>query len=131
MMDNNSIGISAFATSVPPYRVDLRQWCEWSNNSWDKTRAVIGESFRVPGVEQDVYTMAANAMVELIVRNDIDPRRIGYLALGTESSIDNATGAVIVRGWSIACSPRAAWRVSRGTAKCRSSSRPASPASTA
>lgn len=98
MMDNNSIGISAFATSVPPYRVDLRQWCEWSNNSWDKTRAVIGESFRVPGVEQDVYTMAANAVVELIVRNDIDPRRIGYLALGTESSIDNATGAVIVRG---------------------------------
>ena len=33
-----------------------------------------------------------------IRNNDIDPRRIGYLGLGTESSTDNSAGAVIVRG---------------------------------
>ncbi len=97
-MSKAEFGISAFAAYVPPYRVDLREWCEWTGNSWDKTRAVIGESFRVPGVEEDVYTMAANAVLALIDRNAVDPAKIGYLALGTESSVDNATGAVIVRG---------------------------------
>lgn len=97
-MSKAEFGISAFAAYVPPYRVDLREWCDWTGNSWDKTRAVIGESFRVPGVEEDVYTMAANSVLALIERYDLDPTRIGYLALGTESSVDNATGAVIVRG---------------------------------
>lgn len=97
-MSKAEFGISAFAAYVPPYRVDLREWCDWTGNSWDKTRAVIGESFRVPGVEEDVYTMAANAVLALIERNAVDPTKIGYLALGTESSVDNATGAVIVRG---------------------------------
>jgi len=97
-MKKNEFGFSAFAAYVPPYRVDLEQWCAWTGNSWDKTRAVIGSSFRIPGVEEDMYTMAANAVLTLIERNNVDPTRIGYLALGTESSIDNATGAVIVRG---------------------------------
>ncbi|WP_293368341.1 hydroxymethylglutaryl-CoA synthase [Nevskia sp.] len=97
-MSKAEFGISAFAAYVPPYRVDLREWCDWTGNSWDKTRAVIGESFRVPGVEEDVYTMAANSVLALIERNAVDPTKIGYLALGTESSVDNATGAVIVRG---------------------------------
>jgi hydroxymethylglutaryl-CoA synthase len=42
--------------------------------------------------------MAANAVLRLIIDNDIDPRRVGFLGLGTESSTDNAAGAVIVRG---------------------------------
>src|SRR4029450_8818867 len=29
---------------------------------------------------------------------DTDPRRVGYFALGTESSTDNSAGAVIVKG---------------------------------
>ena len=44
-MSKAEFGISAFAAYVPPYRVDLREWCDWTGNSWDKTRAVIGESF--------------------------------------------------------------------------------------
>lgn len=95
---NKTYGISGFAAYVPRYRVDLEQWCAWTGNSWDKTRAVIGSSFRIPGVEEDVYTMAAKAVLTLIERHRIDPAKVGYLALGTESSIDNATGAVIVRG---------------------------------
>lgn len=97
-MHNKAFGISGFAAYIPRYRVDLEHWCAWTGNSWDKTRAVIGASFRIPGVEEDVYTMAAKAVVTLIERQRIDPATVGYLALGTESSIDNATGAVIVRG---------------------------------
>jgi hydroxymethylglutaryl-CoA synthase len=34
----------------------------------------------------------------MIRQNQVDPRRVGFLGLGTESSTDNAAGAVIVRG---------------------------------
>jgi len=86
------------AVYVPPYRVDLERWCGWTGNDPSKTRAVVGHAFRMPGPDQNVYTLAANAVLRLIAQYDIDPRRVGYLALGTESSIDNAAGAVIVRG---------------------------------
>jgi hydroxymethylglutaryl-CoA synthase len=91
-------GVSAMSLYVPPFRVNLKDWCEWTGNSWDKISAVVGNSFRVPGRHENVYTMAANAVLRLIQKNDIDPRRIGFLGLGTESSTDNAAGAVIVRG---------------------------------
>lgn len=86
------------AVYLPPYRVDLERWCAWTGNDPAKTRAVVGHAFRMPGSDQNVYTLAANAVLRLIAQYDIDPHRIGCLALGTESSIDNAAGAVIVRG---------------------------------
>jgi len=98
LMQENSYGISGISAYVPPYRVNLESWCGWTGNNWDKTRTVIGRSFRMRGPEHSVYTMAANAVLRLIDSYAIDPRNIGYLALGTESSIDNAAGAVIVRG---------------------------------
>lgn len=98
-MKTNELGLSGLALYVPPYRVDLQDWCRWSGQDWNKTAAVVGHAFRVRGPQHSMYTMAANAALRLIDRYDIDPRRVGYLALGTESSTDNATtGAVIVRG---------------------------------
>ncbi len=93
-----SVGISGMAAYFPPYRVDLEQWSGWTGNDPAKTRAVVGHAFRMPGPDQNVYTLAANAVLRLIEHYTIDPRHVGYLALGTESSIDNAAGAVIVRG---------------------------------
>lgn len=86
------------AVYVPRYRVDLDHWCAWTGNDPAKIRAVVGRAFRMPAPDQNVYALAANAALRLIDRYDVDPRRVGYLALGTESSIDNAAGAVIVRG---------------------------------
>ncbi len=94
----NTAGISAMSVYVPALRVPLEAWCEWTGNVWDKVKNVVGRSFRVPGRHENVYTMAANAVLRLIRDNDIDPRRVGFLGLGTESSTDNAAGAVIVRG---------------------------------
>lgn len=91
-------GVSAISLYVPPFRVSLRDWCDWTGNSWDKISAVVGRSFRVCGRHENVYTMAANAVLRLIRQNDIDPQRVSFLGLGTESSTDNAAGAVIVRG---------------------------------
>ncbi len=91
-------GVSAMSVYVPPFRVNLEDWCAWTDNSWEKISAVVGRSFRVCGRHENVYTMAANAVLRLIRQNDIDPTRVGFLGLGTESSTDNAAGAVIVRG---------------------------------
>jgi len=98
MTMNKEVGVSGFAVYVPPYRVDLHDWCDWTDSPWDKTSAVIGRSFRMRGPDQSVYTMAATAVMRLIDSYDVDPRRVGFLGLGTESSTDNSAGAVIVKG---------------------------------
>jgi hydroxymethylglutaryl-CoA synthase len=92
------IGISGLAAYIPPYRVWLEDWCEWTDNQWDKIREVVGRSFRVRGQNHSVYTMAANSVLRLIDQYDVDPRRVKFLGLGTESSTDNSAGAIIVKG---------------------------------
>lgn len=92
------IGISGLAAYIPPYRVWLEDWCGWSGEQWPKIREVVGRSFRVRGPEQSVYTMAATAVIRLIDQYDVDPTRIKFLGLGTESSTDNSAGAIIVKG---------------------------------
>jgi hydroxymethylglutaryl-CoA synthase len=100
--DNNmtgpNIGISGLAAYLPPYRVWLKDWCEWTGNHWPKISAVVGRSFRLRGPDQSVYTMAATAVLRLIDQYDVDPGRVRFLGLGTESSTDNSAGAVIVKG---------------------------------
>jgi len=97
-MSRKIIGISGLAAYVPPYRVWLEDWCEWTGNHWPKIREVVGRSFRVRGPNHSVYTMAATAVMRLIDQYDIDPLRVKFLGLGTESSTDNSAGAIIVKG---------------------------------
>lgn len=97
-MTKKRIGISGLAAYVPPYRVWLEDWCNWTGNQWPKIREVVGRSFRVRGPEQSVYTMAATAVMRLIQQYDVDPARVKFLGLGTESSTDNSAGAIIVKG---------------------------------
>ena len=93
-----SVGISGVAAYLPPYRTNLQDWCDWTDGSWDKIKDVVGHSFRMRGHHQNVYTMAANAVLNLIRQYNIDPRTVGYFGFGTESSTDNSAGAVIIKG---------------------------------
>ena len=93
-----SIGISGLAAYLPPYRVWLEDWCEWTDSQWPKIREVVGRSFRVRGPNHSVYTMAATAVMRLIEQYDVDPQRVKFLGLGTESSTDNSAGAIVVKG---------------------------------
>ncbi len=97
-MANPNIGISGFASYLPSNRVQLSDWCRWTGDQFDKIRSVVGNSFRMRSANENAYTMAATAVLRLIQQYDIDPGRIGFLALGTESSTDNSAGAVIVKG---------------------------------
>jgi hydroxymethylglutaryl-CoA synthase len=91
-------GVSGLSLYVPAPRVTLDQWCDWTGAAADKVQAVVGRSFRMCSPAENVYTMAAAAALRLIDAYDVDPRKIGMLVLGTESSTDNAAGAVIVKG---------------------------------
>src|SRR5690606_11651292 len=84
------VGISGLALYLPRWRVDLKSWCDWNGASWPKISSVIGHSFRVPGPDENVYTMAAAAVLRLILQYEIDPTQVGFLGFGTESSTDNA-----------------------------------------
>jgi len=95
---NKPIGISGLAAYIPPYRVWLEDWCTWTDSQWPKIREVVGRSFRVRGPNHSVYTLAANAVIRLIDQYDVDPSRVKFLGLGTESSTDNSAGAIIVKG---------------------------------
>ena len=97
-MASQRVGISGFAAYLPPHRVQLEQWSAWTGDAWDKIESVVGASFRIRGANENAYTMAATAVLRLIRQYDIDPAQVGFLGLGTESSTDNAAGAVIVRG---------------------------------
>lgn len=97
-MKKNTIGISGLSAYVPPFRVWLDDWCEWTGNHWPKIREVVGRSFRVRGPNHSVYTLAATAVMRLIRQYDVDPARVKFLGLGTESSTDNSAGAIIVKG---------------------------------
>ena len=97
-MTTITTGLSGIALYLPPYRVDLKSWCEWTGADWEKIRNVVGTGFRLLGPRQSVYTMAANAVLRLIQQYDVDPTRVRYLGLGTESSTDNSAGAIIVKG---------------------------------
>lgn len=92
------VGVSGMAVFAPPCRVDLKEWCGWTGNNWSKVSSIVGESFRMPANNENCYTMAATAALRLIIENDVDPRAVGFLGLGTESSTDNSAGSVIVRG---------------------------------
>lgn len=97
-MSSSRPGVSGMAVFVPHLRVSLERWCEWTGQPWDKVRAIVGDSFRVCAPQENVYTMAAAAVVQLIVNYDVDAREVGFLGFGTESSTDNSAGAVIVKG---------------------------------
>ena len=65
-MTKTPVGISGLSVYVPPLRVWLDDWSQWTENQWPKIREVVGRSFRMRGINQSVYTMAANAVMRLI-----------------------------------------------------------------
>lgn len=97
-MARGNIGISGFASYLPPHRVQLAAWCKWTGDQFDKIRSVVGNSYRMRGANENAYTMAATAVLRLIQQYNINPQQIGFLGLGTESSTDNSAGAVLVKG---------------------------------
>ncbi|MBK7407404.1 MAG: hypothetical protein IPJ40_04530 [Saprospirales bacterium] len=84
-------GIDDMAFYVPKLFLPISVLAEKRNLEYDKLNKGLGLSqMSVPDVHEDAATMAANAIAILLDRNQLDPRMIGRIYLGTESSWDGA-----------------------------------------
>ncbi len=85
------IGIDDMALYVPKLYLDIRTLAEKRDIPYEKLSHGLGlYKMAICDVHEDAATMAAEAIIELIERNNLDPRQIGRIYLGTESALDGA-----------------------------------------
>lgn len=85
------IGIDAIDYYVPPIALPIKELAEARNIEAAKLEFGLGlKSMAIPDTDEDSASMAANALLKLILNNNIDPTKIGRIYLGTESSLDAA-----------------------------------------
>jgi hydroxymethylglutaryl-CoA synthase len=90
-MATPTVGIDDFSVYIPQLYLPLEQLAEKRNIPYAKLNKGLGlEQMAVTDTREDVATMAANAVLDLMHNNDLDPNTIGRLYLGTESALDGA-----------------------------------------
>lgn len=84
-------GIDDMALYVPKIYFDIKDLAEAREIEYGKLNKGLGLSkMAIIDAHEDTATMAANAIVELIDKNDLNPNDIGRLYMGTESALDGA-----------------------------------------
>ena len=86
-----SVGIDAIAYYVPPLTLPIPELARARDIVPAKLERGLGlKNMALPDTDEDAASMAANALYRLLVENDLDPREIGRVYLGTESALDAA-----------------------------------------
>lgn len=85
------VGIDDIAVYFPRLYFDMADFARFRGADFGKLNRGLGLSaMAIPDVHEDTATMGANAVCRLIDRNQLDPRQIGRIYLGTESALDGA-----------------------------------------
>lgn len=85
------IGIDDMSAYIPHLYFPIAALAETRDLEYAKLNRGLGlEAMSITDAHEDAATMAANAVLELILKNDLDPQRIGRIYLGTESALDGA-----------------------------------------
>lgn len=85
------VGIDDMALYTPSLYLPIEVLAEKRGIPYPKLNKGLGlEKMAIPDVHEDAATMAANAVAELIERNQIHPDNLGRIYLGTESALDGA-----------------------------------------
>lgn len=85
------IGIDDMAMYVPRIYFDIQDLAAARGIEYDKLSKGLGLlKMAMPDYHEDAATMAANAVADLIAKNQLDPRQIGRIYMGTESALDGA-----------------------------------------
>ena len=86
-----SIGIDDMALYVPALYLELSDLATARGIAFEKLKNGLDlERMAVPDLHEDAATMAAEATLELIQKNKLNPATIGRIYLGTESALDGA-----------------------------------------
>ena len=87
----NNIGIDAIDFYVPPIGLKISDLAIARNIEPAKLEKGLGlKSMALMDVDEDAASMAANSLYKLIANNNIDPKSVGRIYLGTESALDAA-----------------------------------------
>lgn len=86
-----SVGIDDMSLYVPKIYFDIKDLAEARAIEYAKLNKGLGLSkMAMLDAHEDAATMAANAVADLIEKNQLDPSKIGRIYLGTESALDGA-----------------------------------------
>ena len=84
-------GIDAISVHIPKIYLSIADLAKEKNTSVKKLKERLGlDKIALCDVHEDPCTMAANALLELLKENDIDPMTIERIYVGTESGVDGS-----------------------------------------
>ncbi|TXF88204.1 hydroxymethylglutaryl-CoA synthase family protein [Neolewinella aurantiaca] len=90
-MSASPVGIDDLSVYVPQLYFPIEDLAAARNLSYPKLSKGLGlQQMAIADAREDAATMAANAVLDLMHKNDLDPNDIGRLYLGTESALDGA-----------------------------------------
>ena len=85
------IGIDDMALVVPELYLDMKKEFAKARNVSEQKITTIGiEKMAVPDVHEDAVTLGADAMQQLMSKNDLRPKDMATVYVATESSVDES-----------------------------------------
>jgi hydroxymethylglutaryl-CoA synthase len=85
------IGIDDMAFYVPKIYLDIKTLAEKRDIPYEKLKQGLGlHKMAFADKHEDAATMAAETILELVNRNNLNPNKIGRIYMGTESALDMA-----------------------------------------
>jgi hydroxymethylglutaryl-CoA synthase len=91
IMTTTSVGIDDLAVYIPQIFLPIETLAEARDLNYGKLSKGLGLlEMALADANEDAATMAANAVLDLMHKNDLEPGQIGRIYLGTESALDGA-----------------------------------------
>ena len=89
--NRSGVGIDDMVAYIPKLFLPIEDLAQARNIEFAKLNKGLGLSaMSCPDANEDAATMAANAVRQLIEQNNIHPRQIGRIYVGTESAMDGS-----------------------------------------
>ncbi|WP_116126216.1 hydroxymethylglutaryl-CoA synthase family protein [Lewinella sp. IMCC34183] len=90
-MATPTVGIDDFSVYLPQLYLPIEELAEHRKLPYEKLKHGLGlQEMALADAREDTATMAANAVLDLMHKNDLEPCDLGRLYLGTESALDGA-----------------------------------------
>ena len=88
---DKTVGIDDMAAYIPQIYLPISALAEARSIEYAKLNKGLGlTDMSLADVHEDAATMAANAVLQLILQNQLHPSQIGRIYMGTESSVDGS-----------------------------------------
>jgi hydroxymethylglutaryl-CoA synthase len=88
---STKVGIDDLSVYIPKLKLPIAVLAEQRDLEYAKLNKGLGlEAMSVADAHEDVATMAANAVLDLMLKNNIHPQEVGRIYVGTESAVDGS-----------------------------------------